>query len=452
MLDSIQRTKISAQLLSTPAILEGADLKIATANAENAKSIATDTNVNKPIFDKKNDLCNFYTRELKYLDGIVRQEITETDLSNSASFKVGNFFFPNQPTVVVPSIPGNVWTNATPFALNAAIGKNYVEQYPLTGQRTEINILSDLEAQFTIIETCTELQRITGEICASDPGDPLALPLPIPPSAGAGPFPTMQNASTAILALVAEWKTMLNEEKAILVSNDDTDTVREPKNSVAENDIDFTLSELSIWEALVNFIPLNPGVITDCILYDSTDPNTLGDTKYRSSKLPSIKVIVSDRKNYLQSTRIVDLISFLGNIVQSADGTVTSKTGLYGERYNTINVRLNMVLGDNLVSIANNNKLKGTVESGKGGTEDKFDAWSNLLKATTLEAPTSNTKYVQVKDSVGFTAGNTIFIVSDTQPEASFIIELVESNRIKMTTKVNEKYRPDEGARLYKEL
>lgn len=452
MLDSIQRSKISAQLLSTPAILEGADSKIASANAENAKAIATDTNVNKPIFDKKNNLCNSYTRELKFLDGIVRQEITETDLTNSASFKVGNFFFPNQPTVVIPSIPGNVWTNATPFALNAAIGKNYVEQYPLTGQRNEIVIFSELEAQFAIIEGCTELQRITGEICASDPGDPLALPIPIPPSAGAGPFPTMQNANTAILALVAEWKTMLNDEKALLTSNTDDDAVRNPKNVTAKNNIDSTLNDLSPWEALVNFIPLNPGVITDCILYDSTDPNTLGDTKYRSSKLPSLKTVVSDRKSYLQSTRIVDLISFLGNIVQGADGVISSKTGLYGERYNAINVRLNMVLGDNLVSIANNNKLKGTVESGKGGTEDKFDAWSNLLKATTLEAPTSNTKYVQVKDSVGFATGNTIFIVSDTQPEASFVIELVESNRIKMTTKVNEKYRPEEGARLYKEL
>ena len=453
MLDTEQRKKISAQLLSTDAILANADASIADAAAQSARVQATDDAVNKPIFAAKNNLVNFYQRERKYFDGITRQEITETDMTNSAALKPMNFFFPNQPTVTVPSIPGNIWTNAIPFALSAAIGKNYTEVYPATGFRTELNIIADLEAQFAIVEAFPELVRITGQICSEDPGDPLALPTPIPASAGVTPYAPMQNAATAINALYAEWVALMDVQKNALISFTDPDSARQTKNTAAIASVNTAESSTNpSWTSLPNFIVVNPGVITTCTVYDATDPNTIGPTKFRSSQLPILKNAVTARKSYLNTTRGPDLLTFLGNITQSTDGTITSKTGLYGERFASINIRLNLVAGDNLITIATNSKRGAAIESGKSGTEDKFDAWSQLLLATSVDAPTSGTEYVQVKDATGFAPGDTFFVTSDTQGESSFVIALVEDNRIKSTTKIPEKFRPEEGARLYKEL
>jgi len=99
-----ERKKISAQLLSTPAILNAADAAIAENIDEIAAIQETDNLVNKPAFDGKNILADAYMREARFLDGIQRQEITEADIQNGAKLTAGNFFFPNQPTINIPSL------------------------------------------------------------------------------------------------------------------------------------------------------------------------------------------------------------------------------------------------------------------------------------------------------------------------------------------------------------
>jgi hypothetical protein len=444
------RVKISAQLLSTPALLAQADADIAAEQAEVDSIQQTDDNVNRPIFDALNAPPLPYMREARYLDGNVRRELVHQDFLDAAAFKTGNLFFPNRADVTMPSIPGNVWANPTPFALSGAIGKNASEGYAFD-EANETTAMEGLEELFVAIEAKDEIVRVTGQGCVFDAGDPPT----IPATSTVGPDSDMQAKASQALAFVADWKTALNAELLVIqqAPTPDPDAGRQAANDVAYAAVLATLAAIAPWEALDTFETGITGVVGSCALFGAQDPDDFGPTKFRATHLPILKDAVTARKAFVDGTRLPQIAGYLGSISQDAStGAVTALSGMYGARWPIINVRLNLILGGNLSEIAGKKNTQKAAASGKQGTTDLFSAWSPLLAATEIVAPTTGTGYVQVKDSSAFAQGDAVFLCSDEQPEIARTVELVEGDRLLLDAAVPPKYRPDEGARLYKEL
>jgi hypothetical protein len=69
-----------------------------------------------------------------------------------------------------------------------------------------------------------------------------------------------------------------------------------------------------------------------------------------------------------------------------------------------------------------------------------------------MSAPANNTKFIQVKDASGFLAGDTIYIITESQEELTRKIVSINGNRIELGEPVPAKYRESELGRVYKEV
>jgi ABC-type transport system involved in cytochrome c biogenesis permease subunit len=78
--------------------------------------------------------------------------------------------------------------------------------------------------------------------------------------------------------------------------------------------------------------------------------------------------------------------------------------------------------------------------------------YSSVLLVSALKAPASGTKVIHVKDATGFSVGNTVYVVSDSQDEITTTITAISVKMITLGANVPAKYRQNEGARLYKVL
>jgi len=441
-----ERKRISAQLLSTDSIKQQADDSIAENNEARAKIMEADA-TNKAIFDSKNELIGPYEEELRYIDGNERQSVTEQMFSDSAEQKPGNFFFPNDTTVEMPSLPDNVWTKPTPFALNAAIGRAYNEGW-VSENRGEWDVLDDLEADIVSIGALHEITRITGQKCEVIPGPP--------DEAVISDDDTMQDLATSVNSLVAEWKSLLTLQEGVIpqAPDEDPNATRQAANNIALGQIVTIRGEVTSWEAYPDFDPepAGPTGEEDCSAFYGIDPATKADTKFRTTILVMLSDAISDRRLYL-TDREDEVNDFLGDIDQDVStGIINSKSGLYGERFPSINIRLNTVLGNNLSSLFGLDSLNGLNESGKQGADDLDEAYSSILKATALKANTNGTAYVHVEDAADFSPGDSGYIVGESQPEYPVTIAFIEGNRMVMTAAIPPKYRTDDGARLSKQL
>jgi hypothetical protein len=422
---------------------------------------------NKKLVQVRTDLIKPYQDELVFLDGITRSELTEQVMLDSARRLKNNSFFPNDPNVPLPSLPLGVWTYLVPFGRTHAIGKTNFEVYPATGGRTEQDIIDEINAKIAIIESYIIPSRATGQECVAGPGSCSG---ETPPGSGVDETTCLANGGTWTLGpsvrqpsvqlqghltdlkdLVQEWEDMLNDEDAV-IPTDDPDSTRQTGNDAAKSDIANAILVIDTWQAVQDFDTTTP-LPSDCDDFENMIEDDFEQAKLLPITIQPLKDELTARASYI-AIRESDVISstYLGNVVQDLNtGEITAFEGLYGERMKFINLRLNIISGT-LTAIAGLETVGSFSDATKAAAEETGDTLSLVMTATLATASGLDTKFLNIKDGSGFSQGDRVYVVANEQEELSGSIVAVDGNRVELTFKIPKKYTIDNQTRLYKLL
>ena len=468
-LNKQDRIELSAKLSGAAEEKSAVDKTIEVVDQARLKAEAKDS-PNKKLVDEKTALINPYQNELKLLDGIVRTELTESVLLDSAKRVLGNSFFPNKPSTPLPSIPGGVWLNFSPFSRTHAIGKTSLEVYESTGNRiernttTNIDIITDITNKILSIEAKVIATRATGKKGQTTGSCN-------PPASGTTQSECIANGGTwtpgpdvfvpdtevqgflsDLKTLVEEWKNILNNQKSIINSISDSNSVRKTQNLAALTDINNSLTVINNWQAVQDY-DTTTALPSTIAAFNALTESYFQQTKMQPTTLQNLKNELTARSAYV-ITRKDQLSgsSYLGSIIQDmSTGSITTIQGLYGERMLFIDMRINAV-GGTLSEVVGFSMSKTSQNEIKKSIEIATQGIGLIMKATKAVAPGIDTKYMNFENLSGFSVGDRVYLVADDQEELSGSIEEISGNRAKLTFSVPKKYTTSNNTRIYKLL
>lgn len=431
-----QRIEISKKISSIPA--ENAGALDSKDKLEEAKlKIKSQDDANKSFSDAKTVFIDKYQKEVGRLDGNERSEVVEQDFLDSALSKSGNFFFPNKIDTPLPSVPDGVWKNFTPFAKSKAIGKSYTETYGSI--QKEGDIISTIQSYIANLAPYTEIQKTTGQKCTV--GTPPALDV-------IANDPVFQTLASNIISQVNNWKSFLNSSLPFVVT-DDPNATKQAENNASIADMNNAVSVIDLWLSKPNFDTAHGQ--TDCPGFNSYNPYLLQQTKFRTDGLTILTNEITDRLAYIV-TRVSQLTAVLGDINQNlTTGNINSSTGLYGERFAFISLRLNLMSGTlrKLESLKLGQKSQDEIISFNA---QALSAYSSVMFNSTLQAPSTGSDKLHLKDASGISPGDSVYIVANNQPEVSLMVVSKTGNLVQFDQVISQRYRTDNLSRVYKIL
>lgn len=462
-LNKQDRIELSAKLAGAAEEKSAVDKTIEVVDQAKLKAEAKDS-PNKKLVDEKTALINPYQNELKLLDGIVRTELTENILLDSTKRVLGNSFFPNKSNTPLPSIPGGVWLNFSPFSRTHAIGKNNLEAYESENNRTEQNIITDISNKILSIENKVIATRATGKKgettgSCNPPASGTTQSVCIANGGTWTPGPDIFVSDTEVQGflsdlkiLVQEWENTLNNQKSIINSISDSNSVRKTQNLAALTDINNSLTVINDWQTVQDYDTTTslPSTIT---AFNALTESYFQQTKMQPVTLQNLKNELTARSSYI-ITRKSQLSgsNYLGSITQDiSTGTITAIQGLYGERMLFIDMRINAV-GGTLSEVVGFSMSKTSQNEIKKSIEIATQGIGLIMKATKAIAPGIDTKYMNFQNLSGFSAGDRVYLVADDQEELSGSIEEISGNRAKFTFSIPKKYTTSNNTRIYKLL
>lgn len=461
-----QRIQISKKVIDIPIINKSLDGVVANLDVELIK-VTNEDNGNKDLMDRITPTINAYQDEIEVLDGNQRNELTEQNMLDSANKIKQNFFYPNDFEVSMPDIPDGIWKFLLPFSGNIAIGANYNQSYtPITNEPDTLTEITNLIAS---IEGYAEVERLSGKQCTvEDQGSCMG---ETPPASGVDQPTCVLNGGTwtpllvgikspsdlvpdfnTLISKVNTWKTLLQTQKTAIQTADGLDTIasHNSENAIAIADIDAAIAEIDSWLAIQDFDTRS--LPSDCSDFNDLDETDFDPAKLTSTVIQIIKDEVTARQAFT-TTRLAQVGGYLGTVGQDlTTGNLNgSGSGFYNERFNVINIRINL-LGGSL------NKKLSTIKGkdAQGVLQDTNNNASNLydtaIKVSKFKAPAANTGTIHVLDASAFTIGDSVYIVAEKQEELSGTILNIDGNTVFLDFTVPEKYTHFNSSRLYKVL
>lgn len=441
-----QRISISKKIIEIPeqnAAAEQAKLQIEPLRAE----AEAEDSANQALAAESDALANLYHPERSRYDGNIRVNLLEQDILDSANKLFQNKFFPNDAASSVPSLPDNIWKNFAPFSGNIAIGKKYDELYDTS--TAEETIITQINADITTIESHPYVaqERSTGQRgLIGFGGDPDAIVT----------YDAIQTLNTSIKNGIQSLKDFVNTTYPLIPEiGDDADIVRSSENDAARQAITDLISAINTWQALNDFdtshgLP-SSGFGIFSAFYSLDVNNDLGPTKYRASELQPLKDALTTRESFV-TTRQSQIDGYLGTIDQNfTTGIINSTSGFYGDRFRIIDLRLNL-MGGSLTKLTALQNAKNSQDALISTNNNALITYNALLTAVRFRAPGTNLKIIHVLSTSGFQVGDSIFVVSNSQPELSGTIVNISGDAVELSFSVSHNYRENDGARLYKEL
>lgn len=421
---------------------------------------------NKKLLDERTALVNAYQNELVFLDGIVRTQLVEYMIVDSAKRVAGNHFFPNQNNVSLPSVPTGIWTGFSPLSRNYAIGKTHLETYTSTGNRTEQNIIADINAKITLIESKIIASRATGKkgqttgTCSGEtPAGSGTTQILCTTKGGTWtPGPDIfvndtdtQQLLTDLKTLVQEWKNILNSQKSILISISDLNSSRKTQNLNAITNIDDSISVINNWQSIQDYDTTTP-LPSTIAAFNALLESYFQQTKMQPTTLQLLKDRLTQRLVFANARKDQLTTTYLGSITQDmSEGEIYSTTGLYGERMLFLDMRIN-ASGGTLTEVVSFSNSKGAQEKTKKSINIATQGAGLVMKATKASAPGIDTFYMNFEDLSGFAVGDSVYLVADDQEELLGKIQEIIGNRAKLSFSVPKKYTTINNTRIYKIL
>jgi len=463
------RIELSKKAVSIEDEIKSADAAILEAQI-NKQDLENQDSPNKKLVDEQTGLIKPYQDEAVLFDGNQRSELTEQIMKDSARRILNNSFFPNDPNSPLASLPDGLWANFIPFSRTHGIGKTNFEQFVSTGNRTEPDIIADINSTISSIESEAISERATGLECnlgvgsctgETPPGSGTTQPLCITNGGtwSTGPDVYSSNSNVQALigqlkSLVQEWEGILNNQKSI-IPTDDPDSTRDSGNSSAVSDIDDTIAIIDSWQSVQDFdtstsLPSGSNG-SGCVAFGTLTEGYFQQSKLAPTTLQILKDEVGPRSSFI-SSRLADITGndYLGSVNQDInDGSVLGTEGLYGDRFLFINLRLNTI-GGTLSRKINIDRVIEVQEQIKENAELSKEALDLTISATKLNAPGTGTKFVNVKEPEKFSVGDRVYLVANEQEELSGSIKGIEGYRVELSFTVPKKYSTINMARLYK--
>lgn len=458
MLSKSDRIIFSKKLVEAPFLISRAQQGKSAIEAEKAKAQQLD-DAHKNLVDSKNVLINKYQAELGNITGYPRSTLTEQDFLDAASFVQGNSLYPNDPNNPPPSTAPKIWTKTKPYARNKAVGKFNNEQYgsQVDGDEPLISsILADIssyQGSFTDVElttgqscnaggTCSLPAYTTQPTCVANGGTWTSGPDVIANNA------TIQSNMASLIDKVTRLKTVLTAELGNIYTSD-PDPTRAAAAAAAVNDVNNNIMPaINTWLGYASFNTAHGQ--TTCVGFYAYNSNLLAPTKMHSTQLNALKAALQARQTFA-STRKGQVQGYLGLITQSLDDGSATGSGFYFERWGFIGLRLNM-LGGSLVQVKSYDRSSVAQDEQIANMQAAAATYASVLRCSILAAPTNGTKYVQLASSSGLSVGDSLYLVSDTQEEMPLRVVAISGNRITVGQDIPAKYRPEEFARIYKDI
>jgi hypothetical protein len=433
VLNQEDRIRISAKVASIPTEDAQASEIIQALEQDKQEAIKVD-NANRNFIENLNQLIHPYQRELSYIDGNIRTQLTEQHMINSAKRIGGNFLFPNESGAPTPSIPDGIWKNFQSFAGNIAVGRNYLETF---GNRDhELSKIPEILTLMDFVETFSDVTRVTGQKCTvGSPSDTVEQDTDI------------HDAMDQAKILIQELRDIIANQRSNIVTSD-PDVARQQLNNIAISNIDtIMLPAIDGWLMAPDFDPVGG---TSCPIFNNTDLSNLDDTKFKPSIMSVFRNIIENRLSFTQDRRS-QILGFLGGVSQTSDGEFFDLTGLYGQRYRFIDIRMNLMTGtlNAVFNLEMAIKAQGQIAD---SNENFSEAYSNIILVTRLMAPSNGTSVINVNNSSGFLPGDIVYIVAGDKIELRTSIKTIQANRIVLANDIPTGYKEDKLARIYKVL
>lgn len=434
-----QRIALSKTIISIPDQVSEIDKTIAIIGNSQADLLTKD-NFIRDITAPKNTLISAYHNELKYINGQDRISLTEQDVQDAGQRLPGNYFFPANQSFPMPSIPDGVWKKFVPFVLSGAIGKTKSETYQTVTHYESVDINSIIADIDTFTTTYTAIIRTTGQTCV----------VGVPPASDViSSNPAVTAAMNSLITKVSTLKTTLQSEKAAAVANTDSDPTRTLEKNSNISSIDTMISAIDTWLAYSNFNTAHGQ--TTCAGLAAYNAALLSPTKGYNTQIQALKTSLQSRL-VDATTRETQITTYLGYIVQDLNtGELTTTTGFYGDRAKIYDLRMNLLTGTLSIYMASSNS-SNAVQQQKNSLLNAQSVYSSMLITYKLKAPSNGTSFLHTTSTTGFSVGQTIYIVSNSQPEITLTIEQINGTMLKVDKNVIQTYRPTDGARVYLDL
>ena len=444
------RISFSKKMVTTPEELAGIDIAIAALQKSLAEYLSLD-NDHKTLYDPINNAITSYHQEYQYYTGVRRQDIAESDLIDSANFTGGNVFYPQNPVNPPPSLAPMVWTKTKPYSRNYGGGKLFTESFP---SATYSPVISDrittVRDNFNTFKgNYGNIQRATGMKCqVIPPVFPATVPTYGPPIVD----PTLRSDASTVYSQIdpssSDLFAQINAIKSIVQSNPDKDVTRKSANTALVSAINSFESTISSWNSLPDY---STHIFSSCPDFTGYDPYLLPASKFRDDQITVVTNALVNLRDAVFSARQSYLDTIFGSLSQDLNTGITTGSGIYFNRWQYLELRMNMV-GGSLINYYTTQRAIQIQEENKYNIAAAAKIYGQLLFTSKLAAPSNGTKYLQVKDASGFAVGNTVWVCSDTQDEFSCSIVAINGNTLQMGQPIAAKYRDFENGRVYKEL
>jgi hypothetical protein len=433
------RISFSSYEVQAPTQIAGVMAAQASVAAQQVKAQAIDT-ANMNLFIPGNTLINQYQVEFNSVDGNTRTTIAEQDIVNAANKKLQNDFFPNDTTQAVPSLSAlhNVWPYLNPFALSFAIGKNYLETYTTLTPNEDAEITA-IQGYFTTLSGNTDIQNTTGQKADTVLSNPIIT------------YTALQTLSTNLNAAVAAWKTALQAQAAAIALIVDSNPTNTAQNTAALTNINSVIiPAINAFLALPTFTPM-PGSTTGTV-FNSTNPATLTPhPQLYSVNLATFTAAVTARATFV-ATRTAQLNTILGTIAQDmTTGNVTSSSGLYGQRYGFLALRLNALNGS-LTVLSSFMTATSAQTNIIANIKSTAATYYSIIPTTAFNANANGTPFVSLADVSFLNVGDSVYVMADNQVEIPMAIKTIVGNAVTLNDNVPAKYTIASNVRLYKDL
>lgn len=483
MLTQPQRIQISGEQLDIPLKVQAALDTQAQLAGVKADLLAKDGSV-KIFFDKFNLQVDSYQNERRWVDGTTYSNIIESDITNAAQRAPGNKFLPTDgswlnfqpklhdsatgvPTSSSPDYELEIFskpieTNGltallvfmlsgqTSAVIDDVLAADYIPgsgtMEVTTGGQTVGNLIMVEGGGFSGLFLVTAVTTVTTltvtEVVVPDGTLPMTTSNVLEnilaftnTERNTLTSTLFQNVLTSIAnkitASVLLWETAIDAQLTQLNANSDSRSPQATEITNAKNDINNAKSIIDNWQSL-------------------PDTGTLGnDSKFVTVNLTPLQAEVTARTSY-SSARNSEITTALGTLSQAGNGTY-SGNGVYHERFKQIDLRINAA-GGPLTEYYEKNMADSALSQIATTATNTQTTYDSELRTEKLSADGNGTDTVTVGSVTGLAIGNTIFLVSDTQPELTGTILNISGMNIQLSFTVSNLYKIAERARIYKQL
>jgi hypothetical protein len=240
------------------------------------------------------------------------------------------------------------------------------------------------------------------------------------------------NITNNITSLLTELKTNLNGQLTAVTANSDARGTQAGQNTTAISNLNSAISTITTWQAL---------------------STTGANGKFTTTKIQDISTMAATRVTQ-SPARLSQVTIALGTnsataLSQSGD-TFSGQTGSpYYDRYKWLNIRINRSTGSlrRYYSAGESKVMLQHMYDNNIAIKAEYAAYF-LTKSVTFN---DGTDIVHIKDTNGIGISDTVYIVSETQPEISrTVLQILGSTQLKLSSAIPVNYETSDMARVFK--